>query len=613
LYLTDIWLDQTGPIDKCHVALPFSPEAKPIPIVLVGPNGAGKSIFLSYVADALFEFGKPVFRDFVSKDFENQSPYFRLVGPTSVRTGCAYSLALLKFKDNEKMFGYVEKAGPLDPQTYSPSIRSTFEALWNWPNEGHHKSVISDQKLIEAIFSKEALCYFPASRREIPSWLHMGGIRDQLNFSTRNRFQGVLGKPLYIETSAPDNLSWLLDIFLDSQIDFEKLQALAPAREQDGVDNSKKVDPSPALVDARTRIILARSRKNVERILQEILQDPKAELVLNLRHVAPSRLAIRMGDGRLLPSLDSLSAGQSVLFNMFVTIIRYADRGDINLSLRLHDIHGIVIIDEIDAHLHTGLQHDCLPRLLKLFPGIQFIVASHAPLFLLGMEKAFGHDGFHIIEMPTGERIMSERYAEFENSFECYRDTKRFDEEIKRRISEKQKPLVLTEGQLDPIYVRTALKLLGEDHLDESIDIEFVGIDDDKGGRHGGKDGLNHFRNVCEANPWLAQRKVLLLYDFDSNKPDETFGNIYVRTIPKSTFASKADAGIENLFPNELFEDRFYKKQIKEGKFGAKNTIIDFDKREFCKWLCEDRKNPEDFKAFKAVIAILRDFFATAA
>jgi AAA domain, putative AbiEii toxin, Type IV TA system len=50
----------------------------------------------------------------------------------------------------------------------------------------------------------------------------------------------------------------------------------------------------------------------------------------------------------------------------------------------LEDLKGIVLIDEFDAHLHPKYQYE-LPNLLsKVFPKIQFIVATHSPMPILG-------------------------------------------------------------------------------------------------------------------------------------------------------------------------------------------------------------------------------------
>jgi predicted ATP-binding protein involved in virulence len=42
----------------------------------------------------------------------------------------------------------------------------------------------------------------------------------------------------------------------------------------------------------------------------------------------------------------------------------------------------VVLIDEIDLHLHPGLQRTILPRLRQVFPRAQFIVSTHSPQVL---------------------------------------------------------------------------------------------------------------------------------------------------------------------------------------------------------------------------------------
>lgn len=47
---------------------------------------------------------------------------------------------------------------------------------------------------------------------------------------------------------------------------------------------------------------------------------------------------------------------------------------------KLVENHGIVLIDEIDLHLHPQWQMTILPKLSKALPNIQFIVTTHSPL-----------------------------------------------------------------------------------------------------------------------------------------------------------------------------------------------------------------------------------------
>ena len=146
-------------------------------------------------------------------------------------------------------------------------------------------------------------------------------------------------------------------------------------------------------------------------------------------------------------------------------------------------------------------------------------------------------------------------------AFEYIQSTERFEEEIKQRFAAGTKPLVLTEGPLDVRYIERALDVLGRGELLNSLDIEFVGIVDKNGKTHfGGNTGLNHFRNIYEANPSLFHRPILLLYDCDTKKSNEQVGKLLVRSIPKNEENTKVKIGIENLFPEALFPENFYFK-----------------------------------------------------
>jgi AAA15 family ATPase/GTPase len=51
------------------------------------------------------------------------------------------------------------------------------------------------------------------------------------------------------------------------------------------------------------------------------------------------------------------------------------------------ELKGIVLIDEIDLHLHPKLQKQLIGQFSKVFPKIQFIVSTHSPIPLLGAES----------------------------------------------------------------------------------------------------------------------------------------------------------------------------------------------------------------------------------
>ena len=49
---------------------------------------------------------------------------------------------------------------------------------------------------------------------------------------------------------------------------------------------------------------------------------------------------------------------------------------------KMYDLQGIVLIDEIETHLHVELQKKILPFLTNFFPNIQFVITTHSPFIL---------------------------------------------------------------------------------------------------------------------------------------------------------------------------------------------------------------------------------------
>jgi AAA domain, putative AbiEii toxin, Type IV TA system len=610
IYLRECLIQNLGPITALDLSFELDSNGNPKPIVLVGKNGTGKTILLAYVLDALVELAKAQFGDIVLDQRIGHMPFLKVSSSGDTRSLSGHHLCLLEFDASDKRCSYIEKVGVIDPKSVSDKLRSRFDRVRNWPEEEpFHKRAVGDKKLVESAFQLGVICFFPASRHERPHWLNQAAVEDQPVFGDYSRMQGQLQKPLVVERAAENNQQWLMDVFLDSMIDFDLVPQTGPGSVPAG-----QVAIRPRTENVQEKVLLTLGRKNVEQLLCQVLEDDHAQLILNYRNAAFGRMGIRLGSGITVPSLTHLSAGQSLLFNLFATIIRYADRGDLNKSFQLNQIEGIVLIDEIDAHLHSDLQFSVLPRLLKLFPKIQFIVTSHAPLFLLGLEREFGTAGVQIVEMPTGRMIGTDRFEEFRRSFEVYRQTKAFEQEVENQLLQATKPLVLTEGQTDPVFIRTALELLGCHDLLVLVEIDQVGSSGRGGASGGGDSHLNKARTFLQHNHQRFNRRVLLLYDNDTGKPAAGTGSLIQRAIPKNPSNSRVPSGIENLLPEALFENRFYSVQEKPRADGGVTSIKSLKKEEFCRWICEERRNPTDFTAFGThLVPILREFVGSAA
>lgn len=76
-----------------------------------------------------------------------------------------------------------------------------------------------------------------------------------------------------------------------------------------------------------------------------------------------------------------MSSGYSAVFDIINDLtMRTEKRGS--------DVEGIVLIDEIETHLHLELQKIILPFLIELFPNIQFIVSTHSSFILNSIDNA---------------------------------------------------------------------------------------------------------------------------------------------------------------------------------------------------------------------------------
>lgn len=83
---------------------------------------------------------------------------------------------------------------------------------------------------------------------------------------------------------------------------------------------------------------------------------------------------------------NTMSSGYSAVFDIINDLIMRMER------TKDYATEGVVLIDEIETHLHLQLQKEILPFLTELFPNIQFIVTSHSPFILNSIQNAVIYD-----------------------------------------------------------------------------------------------------------------------------------------------------------------------------------------------------------------------------
>jgi len=87
-------------------------------------------------------------------------------------------------------------------------------------------------------------------------------------------------------------------------------------------------------------------------------------------------------------TLQSLSSGFSSIMAIYAELITKVSLYSVDPS----ELTGVVLIDEIDAHLHVSLQKKILSFLTISFPKVQFIVTTHSPFVVSSVEDAVIYD-----------------------------------------------------------------------------------------------------------------------------------------------------------------------------------------------------------------------------
>ncbi|HEU6437683.1 MAG TPA: AAA family ATPase [Nitratidesulfovibrio sp.] len=189
----------------------------------------------------------------------------------------------------------------------------------------------------------------------------------------------------------------------------------------------------------------------------------------------PFRIVINKSGNTL--SMLQLSDGEQCLVTMLGDLAQRLAMANPALENPLTG-EGIVLIDEIDLHLHPKWQRMVIQKLLEVFPGCQFIISSHSPqilsespkecVFILHHENnntvctkpeyAIGLDSSEILEALMGDSSQNKESTELLNEIFELIDDENFGD-AKTKITHYKN----TYGRVPKIIkAETMIKLLAE-------------------------------------------------------------------------------------------------------------------------------------------------------
>lgn len=167
-------------------------------------------------------------------------------------------------------------------------------------------------------------------------------------------------------------------------------------------------------------------------------------------------------DGREPFSFSELSDGySSVIYMVSDLILRMDKNWLLGEEISQYNDQGIVLIDELETHLHIELQKKILPFLTEFFPRIQFIVTTHSPYILNSISNAKAYDLERHVELEHLSAFSSDALAEGYFEADAYSDE--LKEQLERYETLCFQESVTEEESAERAKMRSGLKQLSSE------------------------------------------------------------------------------------------------------------------------------------------------------
>lgn len=189
----------------------------------------------------------------------------------------------------------------------------------------------------------------------------------------------------------------------------------------------------------------------------------KAMLVMmdgctNLRVARKPKLEMKVEKNGISLNVSQLSDGEKCTMAMFGDLARRLSLANPRLDDPLLG-EGVVLIDEIELHMHPSWQRSVLKQLRETFPNIQFIITTHSPIVLSEVNDDYnvffmrnsgtsgeivefrrldGFDANYILEEFMGTKSMNTKTENLINDIYRLINCKSFDE-AEKKVKELEK------------------------------------------------------------------------------------------------------------------------------------------------------------------------------
>ncbi len=106
----------------------------------------------------------------------------------------------------------------------------------------------------------------------------------------------------------------------------------------------------------------------------------------NLRQHGEGRPQLWIDRNSMTIPVSQLSDGERGILALVLDLTRRLVQANPNFTDPASDVEAVVLIDEIDLHLHPKWQRQIIQKLTKTFPRCQFIATTHSPQIVASIE-----------------------------------------------------------------------------------------------------------------------------------------------------------------------------------------------------------------------------------
>ena len=345
--------------------------------LIVGKNGAGKTAILDAVAVAVSTFllgidggvGRSILKDDARYEFHD------LDGTVDPQHQFPVSIESIgDCLDNHD----VKWVRSLNSESGNTTVKEARE-LTNISKEAQKRIMTGDKSLILPLISYYGTGRLYAQKKE------------KKNIKSLTEFKRQVG---YVDCMAAESNEKLM-------LNWFQIQTLKSLQEQ---QRTGKVEKS---------LLLKTVEKAICKCFERISGSKNASIIFDLD---THRLVLNFesADGSLQKfAMDEMSDGYKNTLSMIGDIAyRMAVLNPMLGDKVLEETSGVIVIDEIDLHLHPQWQQTIISDLNTIFPKIQFIVSSHAPAVINSVAKE------QIRILDNGEIYMpaAQTYGRYANS-----------------------------------------------------------------------------------------------------------------------------------------------------------------------------------------------------